>query len=122
MPRAAAALLLAAASASDAKASLYEHVAGWPRGLPPASLEISAVVVDHTAPGKEIFVSQRGANLLGSTGGPILVFNGEGDLLRSFGNDTVTFKNGTWGSHGLGIGKRSSSVCVFPLRLPSASR
>ena len=113
MPRAAAALLLAAASASDAKASLYEHVAGWPRGLPPASLEISAVVVDHTAPGKEIFVSQRGANLLGSTGGPILVFNGEGDLLRSFGNDTVTFKNGTWGSHGLGIGKHSSSLCAF---------
>lgn len=84
-------------------ASLYEPVAGWPRGLPAASLEISAVVVDHTVQGKEVFVSQRGDNLLGETGGPILVFNGQGDLLRSFGNDTVTYRNGTWGAHGLGI-------------------
>lgn len=53
--------------------------------------------------GKEIFVSQRGKNLLGTTGGPVLVFSGKGDLLRSFGNDTVTFKGGAWGSHGLGI-------------------
>ena len=83
--------------------SLYEHVAGWPRDLPPASLEISAVVVDHTVEGKEIFVSQRGKNLLGSTGGPVLVFSGDGDLKRSFGNDTVNYKNGTWGAHGLGI-------------------
>eukprot|EP01048_Picozoa_sp_COSAG05_P002167 COSAG05_NODE_82_length_20915_cov_5.306399_14_plen_166_part_00 len=93
-------LLSATAVAADDDAtttSLYKAVDGWPRGLPSASLEISAVAVDHTIPGKEIFVSQRGENLLQTTGGPVLVFNGDGDLLRSFGNDTVTYNNGTWG-------------------------
>lgn len=84
---------------SAAHASLYERVEGWPKALPEASLEISAVAVDHTIPGKEIFVSQRGSNLLSSADGPVLVFSGEGDLLRSFGNDTVTYNNGTWSEH-----------------------
>ena len=80
-----------------AHASLYKQVKGWPKGLPQGSQEISAVAVDHTVAGKEIFVSQRGDKLLSSTNGPVLVFNGDGELLRSFGNDTVTYKNGTWG-------------------------
>ena len=91
------------ASAASGTPDLYEYVPGWPRGLPPASLEISAVVVDHTVKGKEIFVSQRGKNLLETTDGPVLVFNGDGDLIRSFGNDTVNYKDGAWGAHGLGI-------------------
>lgn len=95
------ALLSTVGLGHDVNQNLYEPVEGWPRGLPQASLEISAVAVDHTAPGKEVFISQRGKNLLSTTAGPVLVFNGEGDLLRSFGNDTVMYQNGTWGAHGL---------------------
>lgn len=85
---------------------LYEQEHGWPRGLPHGASEISAVAVDHMVEGKEVYISQRG----GSFPQTIVVFNGVGDLLRSWGNDTVTFQNGTFGSHGLNIQQRGADL------------
>ena len=79
--------------------ALYERVPGWPIGLPSGARGISAVAVDHTTPGKEVYVSQRGSGYPQ----PILVFSGAGALLRSFGADKISHINGTWGSHGINI-------------------
>mmetsp|Transcript_30572 Transcript_30572/g.64891 ORF Transcript_30572/g.64891 Transcript_30572/m.64891 type:complete len:354 (-) Transcript_30572:84-1145(-) len=80
-------------------ASLYRVDPTWPRGLPAEAEEISAIAVNHLAEtGPEIHVSQRGSSL-----DPILVFDRAGRLLRSWGNASVSFVNGTWGSHGLNV-------------------
>lgn len=96
--------LVSVRSSSDRQ--LYEQEHGWPRGLPDGASEISAVAVDHLVEGKEIYVSQRGPNFPQT----ILVFNGAGDLVRSWGNDTVTFRNGTFGSHGVSIQQRGKGL------------
>jgi len=69
--------------------------------MPAGARGISAVAVNHTAPGKEIYVSQRGTIYPQ----PILVFDGSGALLRSWGADSISNggTNGTWGGHGLNL-------------------
>ena len=80
---------------------LYELDSRWPRSMPSDARGISAVAVNHTAPGKEIYVSQRGTIFPQ----PILVFDGSGALLRSWGADSISNggKNGTWGGHGINL-------------------
>jgi len=79
----------------------YEHVEGWPRGMPSESYALSAVGIDpYALGGAEVYVAQRGANLTQ----PILVFNETGDLVRSFGADSIARDTtGTWGCHGLSV-------------------
>ena len=80
-------------------APLYERDKAWPpAGLPPAASAFSAVAVDNIA--KEVHVIQRGPHMP-----PMLVLSTEtGRLIRTYGNrSTITFANGTWGSHGLSI-------------------
>lgn len=77
----------------------YELDPTWPlAGLPPAACAFSAAAVDDR--NKEVHVIQRGPHMP-----PMLVFSTvSGRLIRTYGNrTTVTFANGTWGSHGLSI-------------------
>jgi len=81
------------------RAPLYERDKAWPpAGLPPAASAFSAVAVDNIA--KEVHLIQRGPHMP-----PMLVLSTEtGRLIRTYGNrSTITFANGTWGSHGLSI-------------------
>ena len=93
--------------------ALYERDKTWPpAGLPPAATAFSAVAVDDRH--QEVHIIQRGPHMP-----PMLVLSTEsGELLRTYGNrSTVTFANGTWGSHGLSIrnlpGDRESQLWVF---------
>jgi hypothetical protein len=74
---------------------------GWPRGMPAVSKQLSAVGVDpYVLGGVEVYVAQRGGNL----SQPILVFNETGDLVRTFGGDSIARDGtGTWGCHGLSV-------------------
>ena len=85
------------------------------RALPPASLEISAAV-DHTVPGKEIYVS-RSKNLLHSTDGPVLVFSGEGDLLRA----SATKQSRTRTAREAPMASTSNSPCAVLLAYGSTT-
>lgn len=81
--------------------STYVHVDGWPHGMPPHSTSLSAVGVDpYVLGGSEVYIAQRGPNLTQ----PILVFNEAGDLVRSFGGDSIARDaSGAWGCHGLSV-------------------
>ena len=117
----------------------------WPSGMPKAAKALSAVGVDPYAPGgTEVYVSQRGPDVTP----PILVFNENGDLLRSWGGagqagaikqNTSCPKaekctpDHTFGGHGLSVkpdpGQGATQIwiddfyeCAPPLRSAAAER
>ena len=88
--------------------STYVHVDGWPHGMPAHSTSLSAVGVDpYVLGGSEVYIAQRGPNLTQ----PILVFNEAGDLVRSFGGDSIARDaSGAWGCHGLSVRATASDA------------
>ncbi len=55
------------------------------------------MAVDHTLATPEIYVAQRSAEYPQ----PILVYDYQGQLLRAWGNGTISFIGGEFGVHGI---------------------
>ena len=88
---------LVSCGVSSPPPGVYKIDPVWPAAdMPTEASAFSAVAVDHVA--KEVHVIQRGPLMP-----PLLVFDESGKLIRTYGNGTITFANGTWGSHGLNI-------------------
>ena len=77
-----------------ARAGPYTPDLFWPQDLPANASGFSAVAIDTLH--SEVHVAQRGL----AYPAPILVFDKEGNLLRTWGSDTITRATG-WGIHGL---------------------
>ena len=81
---------------------LYAADPTWQPQFPIGSDMFSAVAISD---GGEVFVSQRGNISID----PILVFNTDGELLRSWGKDGVAEDGSTWGGHGLQVERTGSA-------------
>lgn len=89
-------LALASIHASSASAPSYILDPSWPVSKSTAAL-FTAAAVDSTVYPTEIYVAQRSA----AYPEPIMVFSEDGVILRSWGNDTVSFIDNEWGVHGI---------------------
>jgi hypothetical protein len=88
-------VLLALALAFPVLGGPYTPDLYWPTSIPANATAFSAIAIDTIH--SEIYAAQRGL----AYPQPILVFNKEGDLLRSFGAGQIAKDSGSWGVHGL---------------------
>ncbi len=78
-----------------ARAGPYTPDMNWPTSIPANASSFSAIALDTIH--REVYVTQRSA----AYPQPILVFDLEGNLLRTWGNTTISHDAGGWGLHGL---------------------
>ncbi len=85
----------------------YELDSSWPVSSS-ASL-FTAVAVDTTVSPTEIYVAQRGS----AFPQPIIVYDEAGNILRSWGNDSISFIDGEFGVHGIELQYTRNGTFLF---------
>lgn len=99
--------LLSLLLGAPAHAGPYTPDLYWPQSLPAGTNMFTAVSLDNTR--SEVYVAQRSTNYPQ----PVLVFDKEGNLLRTWGNDTISKSGGSWGVHGLNVIADNTTAYVF---------